>query len=63
MKTLENNRKTKAVRIRQNGKGKDSTSFIASFFQIYQGEESIIQAKSFASEKNAEKWAMKVLAD
>jgi hypothetical protein len=60
MKTLENNRKTKAVRIRQNG---DSTSFIASFFQIYQGEESIIQAKSFASEKNAEKWAMKVLAD
>lgn len=61
MKTLENNRKTKAVRIRQNGK--DSTSFIASFFQIYQGEESIIQAKSFATEKNAEKWAMKVLAD
>jgi hypothetical protein len=36
-------------------------TIIANFVQIYKGEEQVLESKSFASIKNAKKWADKIL--
>lgn len=57
MTTVKNSTGTKAVKIMTDGTG----TVRASFVQIYNNEESLIEMKSFASIKNAEKWSSKKL--
>jgi hypothetical protein len=57
MTTLTNTKGSKEVRIMKDGAG----SIHAMYCQIYQGQAQVLQAKSFASVKNAEKWANKIL--
>ena len=57
MKTITNNTGSKAVKISQN-----TGTFRAVHYQIYNGEQDVIQYKEFASMATAEKWANKVLA-
>lgn len=57
MTTLTNTTGSKEVQIRSNGE----KSFIAMYCQVYQGESQVLQSKSFANVKNAEKWAKQVL--
>jgi hypothetical protein len=61
MTTIHNTTGSKAVNIRKNGA--NSTTFIASYVQIYNGTQQVLDAKDFASEKNAIKWANKVLGN
>lgn len=57
MTTLKNQSGSKTVKI--------STEFTgiirAAYIQIYQGEEQVLEFKSFNTIKNAEKWANKKL--
>jgi hypothetical protein len=57
MTTLTNSTGSKAVNIRMN----EANSVIASYVQIYKGEEQVLQTKFFANTKNAEKWGNKML--
>lgn len=57
MKTIKNNTGSKAVNISKDGTG----IFRAMFIQIYNGEESVQQSKSFKTINSAEKWAIKIL--
>lgn len=57
MTTLTNTTGSKEVKIRKNGEN----LFIAMYCQVYYGESQVLQSKSFANQKNAEKWANKVL--
>jgi hypothetical protein len=61
MTTINNITRSKAVNIRKNGA--NSTTFIASYVQIYDGMQQVLDTKDFASEKNAIKWANKVLGN
>lgn len=54
MTTITNTTSSKAVNI--------SSSFFAQYVQIYQGEQQVLQSKSFSSQIAAEKWAKKMLA-
>jgi hypothetical protein len=57
MKTVFNTSGSKAVNITT-----DATNTVhAMYVQIYNNEQQVLQAKSFASIKNAEKWASKIL--
>jgi hypothetical protein len=57
MTTLKNTTGTKAVRITT-----DSTNSVrAAYFQIYNGSEQVLEFKTFATIKNAERWASKKL--
>ena len=55
-KVIKNSTGSKAVRISKNQSG-----YIAMYYQIYNGHEQVLQSKTFASMKNAEKWANKTL--
>ena len=58
MEILRNTTGSKLVRIT-----KDSTGMIrAAYVQVYNGEEQVLDFKSYKSEKTAEKWARKQLA-
>ena len=57
MTTLTNRTGSKEVRIMTDATG----SIHAMYCQIYNGEAQVLQAKSFASVKNAEKWGNKIL--
>tara|TARA_R110000824_G_scaffold225179_1_gene412805 strand:+ start:962 stop:1135 length:174 start_codon:yes stop_codon:yes gene_type:complete len=57
MTTLTNTTGTKAVNIRTNEYGTT-----AMYVQIYKGEEQVLDAKSYSSEKRAIKWAKAKLA-
>ena len=57
MTTISNASGTKSVRIETDGQG----SVHASYFQTYKGEEQLLQFKTFANVKNAERWATKIL--
>lgn len=57
MKTIKSTSGRKAVNISIDGTG----SVRAMYVQIYDNEEQVIEAKTFASIKNAEKWANKIL--
>jgi hypothetical protein len=42
---------------------KDATGNVrAMYVQIYNGEQQLLEAKTFATTKNAEKWANKILS-
>jgi hypothetical protein len=53
MTTLKNQTGTKAVRILTDA----TNSVRAAFYQIYNGSEQVLEFKTFATIKNAEKWA------
>jgi len=36
-------------------------NFQALYYQVYGGEEQVLQSKTFATQKNAERWANKTL--
>ena len=59
MITITNTTKTKAVNITAN----PETMVRAMYVQIYNGEQQVLQAKTFASIKSAEKWANKILTN
>ena len=58
MKTIKNSTGSKAVNISADGYG----SVRAMYVQIYNNEQQVLESKSFASVKNAEKWAANKLA-
>lgn len=58
MTTLKNLTGSKAVNIRKDATG----MFRAMYVQVYQGQEQVLEAKSFNTIKGAEKWANKILA-
>jgi hypothetical protein len=55
--TIFNQTKSKAVYIRTENSGQVRASFV----QIYNGEQSLIQMKSFVSIQSATKWANKII--
>ena len=57
MTTIKNTTGSKAVNITTDASGQ----VIAMYVQIYQGHEQVLQSKTFASEKNAQKWASKII--
>lgn len=57
MTTIKSTSGRKAVNISTDGTG----SVRAMYVQIYDNEEQVIEAKTFANIKNAEKWANKIL--
>jgi len=57
MKRIFNTTGSKSVDIATDANG----SIRAFYVQIYKNEEQVLQVKSFASVKNAEKWANKIL--
>lgn len=57
MTTLKNTTGSKAVNISTDATG----TVHAAYVQIYKGEEQVLEFKSFASIKNAQKWAVKIL--
>jgi len=57
MTIISNTTGTKAVNITTDGTG----TVRAMYVQIYSGEQQVLQSKSFASVKNAEKWANRIL--
>lgn len=57
MTTLKNTTGSKAVNITTDGTG----NVRAMYVQVYNGEQQVLQSKTFATTKNAEKWAKKIL--
>ena len=57
MTTIKNTTGSKAVNIKTDATGKVRAMYV----QIYNGQEQVLKSKDFASEKNAEKWANKIL--
>ena len=58
MTTTTNATGTKRVNISTDGTG----TVRAMFVQVYNGQESVLESKSFTTTKRAEKWAEKKLA-
>lgn len=58
MSTIKNATGSKAVNITVDGSG----NVRAMYVQIYQGEQQVLQAKTFSTKARAEKWANKILA-
>ena len=56
MTRINNTTGSKAVIIRKNWSG-----FIAMYVQVYQGEEQVLDSKSYGTEKACIRWANKVL--
>jgi len=57
MTTITNTTGSKAVNIRVSATGTVSAIYV----QIYNGEQKVLQAKTFAGIFNAEKWAKKII--
>ena len=57
MTTLKNTTGSKAVNISTDANG----NVRAMYVQIYNREQQVLQAKTFTTVKNAEKWANKIL--
>jgi|TARA_R110001606_G_scaffold27795_1_gene88708 hypothetical protein len=60
MKTLTNNTGSKKVNIITDN-GYDTPIFRAFYVQVYNGEEQVLDSKSYSSIKMAEKWGNKKL--
>ena len=58
MTTLQNTTGSKAVNITTDATG----NVRAMYVQNYKGQQQVLQSKTFATLKNAEKWAKKTLA-
>lgn len=54
---IKNESGSKAVNIAKNTNG----GYLAQYVQVYNGEEQVLQSKSFSSLKKAEKWAKTIL--
>jgi len=60
MTTIKNSTESKALNITErNDLG--YVSVFAQYVQIYQGEQQVLQSKSFSSFADAERWAKKML--
>ena len=57
MTTFTNNTGTKLVRITKDGAG----TIHAMYIQVYDGEEQVLQAKTFKMELRAKEWAKTIL--
>ena len=57
MTTIKNNTGTKAVNISTDATGTVNAMYV----QIYNGQEQVLQSKSYKTEKAAIKWANKIL--
>ena len=57
MKTLKNSTGTKAVNISTDATGTVNAMYV----DIYNGQEQVLQSKSYKTEKAAIKWATKML--
>jgi len=57
MTTIKNTTGSKAVNITTDATG----NVRAMYVQIYQGEQQVIQSKTFVNVKNAQRWAAKIL--
>ena len=57
MTTITNTTGSKAVNISNTA----PMTFIAMYVQIYNGEQQVLQAKTFTTIKGAQKWANKIL--
>ena len=57
MTTIKNSTGSKAVKISTDSTG----SVQAMYVQIYQGEEQVLDAKTYSTIKRAEKWAYSIL--
>lgn len=57
MTTLKNTTGSKAVNITTDATG----NVRAMYLQIYNGEQQVLQSKTFATTKKAESWATKML--
>lgn len=53
MTTIKNTKGTKAVNISTDAEGTVNAMYV----QIYNGEEQVLEGKSFSTVKKAEKWA------
>ena len=60
MKTLSNKTESKKVNIITDN-GYDTPIFRAMYVQVYNGQEQVLDSKSYKSLKMAEKWANKKL--
>lgn len=58
MTTIKNTTGSKAVNITKDANG----NVRAMYVQIYNGEQQLLEAKTFATTKNAEKWANRILS-
>jgi hypothetical protein len=58
MTTIKNTTGSKAVNITTDATG----TVRAMYVQIYNGEQQVLQSKSFSNQNTASKWASKVLA-
>ena len=57
MTIFKNQTGSKAVNILTDANGNINDFYV----QIYNNEQQVLQSKNFASVKNAEKWALKIL--
>jgi hypothetical protein len=57
MTTIKNITGNKAVNISTDASGNTRAMYV----QIYNGDQQVLQAKTFSTVKNAEKWANKIL--
>ena len=57
MTIFKNQTGSKAVNILTDANGNINAFYV----QIYNNEQQVLQSKKFASVKNAEKWALKIL--
>ena len=58
MTTIKNNSGTKAVNISKDASG----TYRAFYVQIYNGQEQVLESKSYSNEKTAIRYANKILA-
>jgi hypothetical protein len=58
MTTIKNTTGSKAVNITTDATGKVRAMYV----QIYNGEQQVLQSKSFSNQNTASKWANKILA-
>ena len=57
MTEFKNTTGSKLIRIKTDAQG----SVIAMLIQVYNGEEQVLQTKFYSNEKNAQKWAKKII--
>ena len=62
MTTFSNQTGSKAVNINDQSAAYGYTSVFAQYVQLYDGEQQVLESKSFSSIQAAERWAKKKLA-
>ena len=62
MTTIKNSTGSKAVNINDQSAALGYGSFFAQHVQIYNGEQQVLESKSFSTKAGAERWASKKIA-